>query len=90
MARTLSGELISRGIRVNVVSPGPVATPIYGKLGMAKEQLDSVAESIRSQIPVGRFGEPVEIAKAIVFLASDESSFTVGSELVIDGGMSNL
>jgi len=90
LARTLSGELISRGIRVNVVSPGPVATPIYGKLGMTKEQLDSVAESIRSQIPVGRFGEPVEIAKAIVFLASDESSFTVGSELIIDGGMSNL
>jgi NAD(P)-dependent dehydrogenase (short-subunit alcohol dehydrogenase family) len=90
LARTMSGELISRGIRVNVVSPGPVATPIYGKLGMEKEQLDSVAESIRSQIPVGRFGEPVEIAKAIVFLASDESSFTVGSELVIDGGMSNL
>jgi NAD(P)-dependent dehydrogenase (short-subunit alcohol dehydrogenase family) len=90
LARTLSGELISRGIRVNVVSPGPVATPVYGKLGMEKEQLDSVAESIRSQIPVGRFGEPVEIAKAVVFLASDESSFTVGSELVIDGGMSNL
>jgi NAD(P)-dependent dehydrogenase (short-subunit alcohol dehydrogenase family) len=75
---------------VNVVSPGPVATPIYGKLGMEKEQLDSVAESIRSQILVGRFGEPVEIAKAIVFLASDESSYTVGSELIIDGGMSNL
>jgi len=53
------------------------------------EQL-SVAESIRSQILVGRFGEPVEIAKAIVFLASDESSYTVGSELIIDGGMSNL
>ena len=74
---------------MNIVSPGPVATPIYGKLGMEKEQL-SVAESIRSQILVGRFGEPVEIAKAIVFLASDESSYTVGSELIIDGGMSNL
>src|SRR5216683_2774080 len=74
LARTLSGELISRGIRVNVVSPGPVATPIYGKLGMAKEQLDGVANAIREQIPLGRFGEPVEIAKAIVFLASDESS----------------
>jgi NAD(P)-dependent dehydrogenase (short-subunit alcohol dehydrogenase family) len=90
LARTLSGELIGRGIRVNAVSPGPISTPLYGKLGLAPEDLDKMAGSILGQIPAGRFGEPSEIAKAVVFLASDESKFTVGSELVIDGGMSNL
>ena len=90
LARTLSGELISRGIRVNAVSPGPISTPLYGKLGLSDADLKAVAASIQSQVPAGRFGEPSEIASAIVFLASDESAFTVGSELLIDGGMSNL
>jgi NAD(P)-dependent dehydrogenase (short-subunit alcohol dehydrogenase family) len=90
MARTLSGELIGRGIRVNAISPGPVSTPIYGKLGLPAEQLNAMAGHIQTQIPLGRFGNPIEIAKAVVFMASDESSFTVGSELIIDGGMSNL
>lgn len=90
MARTMSGELIGRGIRVNAVSPGPVSTPLYGKLGLPQGELEKVANSIRGQVPAGRFGEPSEIAKAVVFLASDEAAFTVGSELVIDGGMSNL
>jgi NAD(P)-dependent dehydrogenase (short-subunit alcohol dehydrogenase family) len=90
LARTLSGELIGRGIRVNAVSPGPVSTPLYGKLGMSAEALQKTAEAIRSQVPAGRFGQPSEIAKAIVFLASDESAFTVGSELVIDAGMSTI
>jgi NAD(P)-dependent dehydrogenase (short-subunit alcohol dehydrogenase family) len=89
LARTLSGELIGRGIRVNAISPGPVATPIYGKLGLPPEAVQGMAAQILAQIPAGRFGEPVEIAKAAVFFASDESSFTVGSELIIDGGMSN-
>ena len=90
LARTLSGELISRGIRLNAVSPGPVSTPLYGKLGMSDEQLKSVAASIQSQVPAGRFGNVTEIAKAIVFFASDESAYAVGSELLIDGGMSNI
>jgi len=88
LARTLSGELISRGIRVNAVSPGPISTPLYSKLGLSEADLRSVAASIQSQVPAGRFGKPSEIAHAIVFLASDESVFTVGSELLIDGGMS--
>jgi NAD(P)-dependent dehydrogenase (short-subunit alcohol dehydrogenase family) len=88
LTRTLSGELIARGIRVNAVSPGPIATPLYGKLGLSEADLKSVAASIQSQVPAGRFGKPSEIASAIVFLASDESAFTVGSELLIDGGMS--
>jgi len=90
MARTLSGELIGRGIRVNAVSPGPVSTPLYGKLGLSEADLKAMANGIMDQIPAKRFGAPSEIAKAVVFLASDESAFTVGSELVIDGGMSNL
>jgi NAD(P)-dependent dehydrogenase (short-subunit alcohol dehydrogenase family) len=89
-SRTLSGELNGRGNRVNVVSPGPISTPLYGKLGLSTADLDAVASSIKAQVPAGRFGDPGEIAKAVVFLASDESAFTVGSELMIDGGMGNL
>lgn len=88
LTRTLSGELISRGIRVNAVSPGPISTPLYEKLGLPETALKEVAASIQKQVPAGRFGDPVEIAKAVVFLASDEASFTVGSDLLIDGGMS--
>ncbi|HTR34339.1 MAG TPA: SDR family oxidoreductase [Bryobacteraceae bacterium] len=90
LARTFSGELIPRGIRVNAVSPGPIATPLYDKLGLTKADLQAVSDSLKSQTPAKRFGSPAEVAQAIVFLASDESAFTVGSELVIDGGMSNL
>jgi NAD(P)-dependent dehydrogenase (short-subunit alcohol dehydrogenase family) len=90
LARTLSGELIGRGIRVNAVSPGPVATPIYDKLGLTGADLDAAKEGIRAQIPLGRYGAPSEVASAIVHLASDESAYTVGSEIIIDGGMSNL
>ena len=88
LARTLSGELIARGIRVNAVSPGPISTPLYGKLGFSEAELKAVSASIASQVPAGRFGNASEIAQAVVFLASDESAFTVGSELLIDGGMS--
>ena len=90
LARTISGELISRGIRVNAVSPGPIATPLYGKLGFSEDQLKEVAASIQGKVPAGRFGNPSEIASAVVFLASDEAAFTVGSELLIDGGMGTL
>ena len=90
LAKTLSGELIGRGIRVNAVSPGPIATPLYGKLGVSEADSKAMAAQIQSQIPVGRFGTASEIAKAVVFLASDEAAYTVGSELIIDGGMSNL
>ena len=86
LARTLSGELLSRGVRLNAVSPGPIATPLHGKIGMG----DNEIKDLVSQIPAGRRGYPKEIADAVVFLASDESAFTVGSELIIDGGMSTL
>jgi len=90
LAKTLSGELIGRGIRVNAVSPGPIATPLYGKLGMSEADSKAMASQIQSQIPVGRFGDAGEVAKTVIFLASDEAAYFVGSELIIDGGMSNL
>jgi NAD(P)-dependent dehydrogenase (short-subunit alcohol dehydrogenase family) len=90
LAKTISGELIERGIRVNAISPGPIATPILGKSGLPAEQVQQIAEAYRNQIPLKRFGEPIEIAKAAVFLASDESSFMLGSEMIIDGGRSTL
>jgi NAD(P)-dependent dehydrogenase (short-subunit alcohol dehydrogenase family) len=88
LAKTLSGELIGRGIRVNAISPGPISTPLYGKLGLTPEQLDATAKGILGMVKAGRFGEPSEIAKAVVFLASDETRFAVGSELIVDGGLS--
>ena len=87
-AKTLSGELLPRGIRVNAISPGPIETPLYDKLGVPKADRDRVADSIKKQVPLGRFGDPKEVAKAAVLLASDEAPFTVGAELLMDGGMS--
>jgi NAD(P)-dependent dehydrogenase (short-subunit alcohol dehydrogenase family) len=88
--RTLTGELVGRGIRVNAVSPGPISTPLYGKLGLPEADLKNVASSIQGQVPVKRFGTPREIADAVLYFASDESAFTVASELLIDGGMSEI
>ncbi|MBV8657556.1 MAG: SDR family oxidoreductase [Burkholderiales bacterium] len=90
LAKTLSSELLVRGIRVNVVSPGPVTTPLYGKLGMDADTLNSVAAHIQSQVPLGRFGKSEEIAATILHLSSPESGFIVGTEIIADGGMSQL
>jgi NAD(P)-dependent dehydrogenase (short-subunit alcohol dehydrogenase family) len=90
LARTLSGELVGRGIRVNAVSPGPIATPIYGKLGLPADVVAGMAEGIRNQVPLKRFGQPVEIADTVVFLASNESRFMLGAEIIVDGGMATL
>jgi len=90
LARTLSAELLPKGIRINAVSPGPIATPIYGKMGMPQEQLDEFAAGIQTQVPLGRFGTPEEVASAILFFASDESAYVVGTELEVDGGMTSL
>ncbi|MFL6336146.1 MAG: SDR family oxidoreductase [Pyrinomonadaceae bacterium] len=90
LARTLSGELVGRGIRVNAISPGPIQTPMYDKLGLTPEQAASFSEGVKGQIPLGRFGRPEEVAHAALFLASSDSSFILGEEIVIDGGMSRL
>jgi NAD(P)-dependent dehydrogenase (short-subunit alcohol dehydrogenase family) len=65
------------------ISGGPIATPVYSKLGMGDAEVKGLAQ----QIPVRRWGTPAEVAQAVVYFASDESAFTVGSELVVDGGM---
>ena len=80
LAKTLSSELLSIGIRVNVVSPGPVSTPLYSRLGLPSEQLSEMTTSIQTQIPLKRFGTPQEIASAVLYLASAESAFIVGTE----------
>jgi NAD(P)-dependent dehydrogenase (short-subunit alcohol dehydrogenase family) len=90
LAKTLSSELLSRGIRVNVVSPGPVTTHLLDRLGLPAEQLSEVAAGIQAQVPLKRFGTPDEIASAVLYLASAESAFVVGTELIADGGMSQL
>jgi NAD(P)-dependent dehydrogenase (short-subunit alcohol dehydrogenase family) len=87
VARNVSAELVERRIRINSISPGPIETPIYSKLGLPAEALEGMAGQIQNQIPIGRFGTADEIAQTAVFLASDESTFIVGTELLVDGGV---
>jgi NAD(P)-dependent dehydrogenase (short-subunit alcohol dehydrogenase family) len=86
LGKTLAVELASKKIRVNSLSPGAIATPIYNKLGMTEEQLGEFAASFIPKIPMARFGEANEIAKAAAFLASSEASYVTGAELLVDGG----
>lgn len=90
LIRTVSAELVGRNIRVNAVSPGPVETPFYGKLGMDEAQMQGMAAGILEQVPMKRFGKPEEIARVVAFLASDDASFMLGTEITADGGMSQL
>jgi NAD(P)-dependent dehydrogenase (short-subunit alcohol dehydrogenase family) len=92
LARNLSAELLPRRIRVNAVSPGPVVTPFHTtqKLGLTDEQLAQMGQGILAQVPLGRFGTMEEIAAAVVFFASADSSFALGTELIVDGGMRTL
>ncbi len=88
MSKTLSSELLPRGVRVNAISPGPVDTPLYDKLGIPDAYREQVNKDIAATIPFGRFGTPEEVAKAVLYLASDESRWTVGTEIIVDGGRS--
>jgi len=90
LARTLSAELVGRGIRVNAVSPGPIETPIFGKLGVPEEGIPGLKEGFKDVVPMKRFGSADEIAKPALFLASDDSSFVLGVELMVDGGTAQL
>lgn len=90
LARTLSAELVNRGIRVNAISPGPIETPIFSRLGIPEDALNDVAATFRERVPMKRFGSAEEIANAVLFLATASSSFVLGHELVVDGGMSQL
>ncbi|MGH7997317.1 MAG: SDR family oxidoreductase, partial [Opitutaceae bacterium] len=90
-ARAWALELKDRKIRVNSMSPGPTETPALEKTtGLTREQAEQAAAQYASQIPLGRRGQPEEIAAAVVFLASDESSFITGVDLAVDGGMAQV
>jgi NAD(P)-dependent dehydrogenase (short-subunit alcohol dehydrogenase family) len=89
-ARTAAAELVGRGIRVNAVSPGPIATPIYGRLGLPKEAVDAMAQGILSTVPMKRFGKPEEIASTVLFLASSDASYITGVEINVDGGVGQV
>jgi NAD(P)-dependent dehydrogenase (short-subunit alcohol dehydrogenase family) len=88
-ARVLAAELLPRRIRVNVVSPGPTETEIF-KRGATPEQIDAVRLMLRDAVPMKRMGEPEELARAVLFLASPEASFITGVELYVDGGCVEL
>ena len=90
LARTLSGEWKARGIRVNGLSPGPTLTPAFDRLGLQGAEHAALLDSIRALVPLGRLGTPLELAQAAVFLASDESSYMLGAELQVDGGVGRV
>lgn len=88
LVQSLGLELIERGIRVNAISPGPVDTPGFGRWDVPKEVVQAARDEFTRKSPIKRFGEPDEIAKVALFLASEESSYIVGAEIVADGGIS--
>jgi NAD(P)-dependent dehydrogenase (short-subunit alcohol dehydrogenase family) len=90
LVRSLGAEFAPRGIRVNAVGPGLINTPFHSKLGLSEEQLNESASAILNRVPFHRFGDAGEIAKAALFLASDDSCFMTGSELVVDGGLTQI
>ncbi|WP_422924758.1 SDR family oxidoreductase [Singulisphaera sp. PoT] len=89
-ARTWTADLKARKIRVNVISPGPIDTPIFGKTGMSEEQVEGFKSNFSQVVPLGRIGHVDEIAKPALFLASNDSSFITGIELTVDGGMAQV
>ena len=89
-ARSWALDLKDRGIRVNVISPGPIDTPGLHAVGATEEGAQQLKATLVASIPLGRLGSPAEVAKAAVFLASDDSSFTNGAELFVDGGMAQV
>lgn len=90
LARSLSAELVGRGVRVNVLSPGPIDTPIYAKMGLSEQALNELAGQVLGKVPMGRFGAADEVARVALFLASDDSSYMLGENLIVDGGMATV
>jgi len=87
MSRAMAAELSPLGIRINVVAPGPIKTPIMDRLQMPPEDRAAILHKLQSSVPLGRLGEPKEVANVVLFLASDDSSYVNASEIVVDGGI---
>ena len=90
MARAIAADLTPRKIRVNVVAPGATKTPIWkrgARASVSEEDSARLEQSFSSAVPLGRWGQPEELAKAVLFLASDDSSYINAIELVVDGGI---
>lgn len=87
LVKVASTELAAKKIRVNAVSPGPINTPLFGKVGLDEPSLQGFAQAMQNRIPMKRFGASEEVAKLVSFLASDDAAFITGSEYVIDGGI---
>lgn len=89
-ARSLSRELAARGVRLNVVKPGPIETPIFGRIGLSDDEVEAMARDIQSQVPMERFGNADEVAATVLFLASDDASYVHGTSIHVDGGIASL
>lgn len=87
LVRVAAAELGPRGIRVNALCPGAIETPLWSKLGLPRETLEAAGAQITSQVPLGRWGNADELARAALFLACDDSSYMTGTELQVDGGL---
>ena len=90
LARGFSAELLDRKIRVNVLSPGPIETPIFGRSGASAEQIEGMKGYMADITPIKRLGTSEEMAKGFLYLASDDSEYMVGADLVLDGGFSTI
>ena len=88
VVRSLATELAPKGIRVNAVAPGPIETPIYGKMNLSPEEVEQLGAGFAQQVPLGRFGAADEIADAVVYLGSNTASYITGNEIAVDGGLS--
>jgi len=88
--RSMAADLAARNIRVNAVAPGPIETPIFDRVGLSKEQADQAIKGFIERVPLKRIGKPEEVAAAVAFLASSDSSFMTGTETNVGGGVGEI
>jgi NAD(P)-dependent dehydrogenase (short-subunit alcohol dehydrogenase family) len=90
LSQSFAVALAGRNIRVNAVAPGPIETPIFGRTGLSKEQIDEFATSLVAAVPLKRLGQPEEVAGVVAFLASSDASYVTGTEINVDGGLGQV